>query len=609
MISSLLVGGLAVAVAPAAAATAGEVRVDQVGYGITEAKYAYLIGASGSSSFTVVNDKGVKVLTGKTGSSLGSWSTKYKAVYQLDLSALKTPGKYKVEVTGTNKATSPLFRVDTTGNLFDPLVRANNEFFQSQRDGKNVIPGRLGRKPSHLDDANGAVYAEPKFGGAEGDEILEPLKATGAKRDVEGGWADAGDYVKFTSNSAYSLAEMGFVLREKYDPALAEEVCFGLKWLDKMWDEQSKTLYAQVGIGTGSEKFGFLGDHDVWRLPEADDALNVKPGDAKYYVKYRPVFAANAAGAQISPNLAGRVAAAFALGAQVQADRDPAKAKKYFAEAASIFAQAKTTNVGELVSAFPHAYYPEDSWHDDMELGATQLALAAKKLGDSKADDYARTATQWAKEYIAGGDKSTLNLYDTSALAHADLAGILKGGLSGAKVTEKDLVADLRRQLDSGVAVAAKSPFRTAVEITTFDAASKSYGFAATARLYKRVTGDSKYDAFGVQQRNFTLGANAWGVSLVVGIGTTWPQCPHHQIANLIPDKLLYGAVVNGPNGTELFSNEPLPEGSKACTKPYEKFDSKASRYMDSVIAWQTNEPAIDFTSTALLAFSLAGRN
>jgi hypothetical protein len=219
---------------------------------------------------------------------------------------------------------------------------------------------------------------------------------------------------------------------------LAKEVRFGL---DQMWDGQTRTLYAQVGIGTGSEEFGFLGDHDVWRNPQDDDALNVKPGDPAYFVKYRPVFPAAPAGAPLSPNLAGRVAAAFALGAQVRAHRDPRLARHYLGEAAAVFAQAKTSDVGELVTAIPHAYYPESSWEDDLELGATELALAARELNDPRANGWARDAAKWAKAYIGSGDTSTLNLYDTSALAHADLAGLLRTGVPGAALGVRELAA------------------------------------------------------------------------------------------------------------------------------------------------------------------------
>ncbi|RSM75117.1 hypothetical protein DMH04_38870 [Kibdelosporangium aridum] len=597
---------------PATAAPAGFVRVDQVGYATSEAKIGYLLGteAVSGASFTVVDAAGRTVYSGKVGASLGGWNDTYTAVHQVDFSKISRPGTYRVKFAGKITAESPSFKVDRASALFQPLVRATTEFFQAQRDGGNVIPGRLDRKQAHLTDAKATVYAEPKFKGEGGDVPAEPLKPIGGPVDVEGGWFDAGDFVKFTSNTAYSLAEMGYVQREGGNPQLHAEFKHGLEWLDKAWDARTKTLYAQVGIGTGSEEFGFVGDHDVWRLPEADDKLNVKPGDLEYFIKYRPVFPQGPAGSPVSPNLAGRVAAAFALGAQLE--RDPRQARRYLDEAASIFAAAKTTNVGELVTAFPHAYYPESSWLDDMELGATQLALAARKLGDHRYFGWARQATHWAGQYITSTDKDTLNLYDTSALAHAELIGLLRRGVHGAEVTERQLVDDLKRQLDQGVQGAAASPFRTAVDITNFDAASKSFGFAATARLYRAVTGDRSYDAFGVQQRNFALGSNAWGISLVVGVGSNSPKCPHHQAANLAGDpnggkRVLYGAVINGPNGASNFEHiGDMPPGAIPCSNSYQAFDGKGSRFFDDLRSWPSSEPAIDFTSTALLAFGLS---
>jgi hypothetical protein len=583
-----------------------------VGYATGETKSGYLLGTSAVSGakFSVVDSAGHTVYSGKAGASLGSWNAQYPAVHQLDFTPVTRPGTYKIKFTGQVTASSPSFRVDRADALFSPLVAATTEFFQAQRDGSQIVPGRLNRKPAHLTDSKATVYAEPKFKGDGGDVPSEPLRATGGPVDVSGGWVDAGDFVKFTANTAYSLAELGYVQRVNGNPALLAEFRHGLDWLDKVWDARTKTLYAQVGIGTGSEEFGFVGDHDVWRLPEADDKLDVKPGDLEYFIKYRPVFPAAAPGAPISPNLAGRVAAAFAIGAQLEPDR--AKARKYLSEAASVFAAAKTSDVGELVTAYPHAYYPEDSWADDMELGATQLALAGAKLGDLRYFAWARQATHWAKEYLASDSKDMLNLYDTSALAHAELVKLLRHGVFGPEVTEKQIIADLRRQLEIGTTRAAASPFRTGVNITSFDAASRSFGFAATARLYRQLTGDRSFDAFGVQQRNFALGSNAWGISLVVGVGATFPQCPHHQAANLAGDpnggrKVLYGAVINGPNGAENFEDlGEMPDGAKPCTRSFEAFDGQGSRFFDDLRSWPSSEPAIDFTSTALLAFGLS---
>jgi hypothetical protein len=599
---------------PAQAATTGQVRLDQVGYGTTESKQAYLLVKSptAGATFSVLDDRGRTALSGQVGASLGSWSAGFGAVHPIDFSKLTKSGTYKIKVAG---ATSPPFQVGSTKDLFTPLAANTVQFFQAQRDGANVIPGRLGRKPAHLADRSADVYATPVFKGEGGDELAQPLTKIGGPVDVEGGWFDAGDFVKFTHATSYSLAELLYAQRVRSNPALDAETRFGLKWLDKVWDSKNKVLIAQVGIGTGSAEHGFLGDHDVWRLPEDDDKLAVKPGDPKYFIKHRPVFRAAEPGQQISPNLAGRVSAAFALAAQIEVRRNPALACKYLEEAASVFALAKTSNIGELVTAFPHAYYPENSWTDDMEFGATQLALAGKALGDKRADGWATAATHWAGQYLASGDTDTLNLYNTSALAHHDLAKLIRsGGVRNAEVTSEALVGDLKRQLQQGAATT--SPFRTAVDVTQFDAAPRSFGFAATAQLYRSLTGDRAYDAFGTQQRNFTLGANAWGTTLMVGVGTAFPNCPHHQAANLAGDpnggrKVLVGAVINGPNGADLFTDlGEMPEGAVACTKDYTKqYDSAGSVFADDLRSWPSSEPAIDFTSMASLAFTLTAHN
>jgi endoglucanase len=600
----------------------GLVRVDQVGYAVGEVKRAYLMAEAPADGarFAVLDAGGRTVLSGRVGRPTGGWNGRYRAVHRIDVTRLRRPGRYRIVVEGL-ATPSPAFRVATRRALFGKLVTDTVRFFQVQRDGAHV-PRRLHRRPSHLTDRHATVYATPVFEGDGGDVPAAPLRPIGGPVDVEGGWFDAGDFVKFTHATAYSVAELLVVQRGLHPPsrALAAEARHGLRWLDKVWDERHRVLYAQVGLGTGSERFGFVGDHDVWRLPEADDALTVRPGDPEYFIKYRPVFRAAPPGRRVSPNLAGRVAAAFALGAQVEAARDHRRARALLQEAASVFAMARTTRVGELVTAFPHAYYPEDSWEDDMEFGAVELALAARRLGDRRAAGWLRAATHWAGRYLGSGHRDALNLYDTSALAHADLVRALRRHrhAAGLEVGRRQLLADLRRQLGSGTGPARTEPFGSAVDVTQFDAATRTFGYAATARLYRRLTGDRAYDAFGTAQRNWALGANAWGTTFVIGEGTVFPHCPQHQVANLAGSltggrRVLVGAVVNGPNGAENFTDLGIPDGARACPvdgrNRFAAFDRRDARFLDDVRAWPSVEPAIDFTSTGMLAFALTAHH
>ncbi|WP_329543502.1 glycoside hydrolase family 9 protein [Streptomyces sp. NBC_01356] len=602
------------------ASTKVAIRVDQVGYVRDEAKQAYVMGPSAAlagARFQVVDAKNKVVTAGRLGAVTGRWNAKYPSVRTVDLSALDTPGTYRIVLTGTAAGRSPAFRIADADELMTPLVRDNVRFLQAQRDGADVLPGALQHGPSHLADQDATVYAEPEYD-EEGNELLAELTPTGDQVDVSGGWFDAGDFLKFTATTSYSVAELLLAQRDLPDmEELSDEATHGLDWLDKMWDEDSETLYAQVGIGAGNEDA--RSDHDVWRLPEADDRLNVSPGDPDYTIKHRPVFRAADPGEPISPNLAGRVAAVFALAAQRAADTDPEEAQAWLDEAAAVYDLADTDHDPDepLVTAFPGAFYPEDSWQDDMEFGGAELALAARELGDDRESDWADAAAGWARAYLDSDVKGTLNVADVSALAHVDLATVLDGTRTNG-IGAQELYEDLRRQLDDGVARAGNDPFGAGAVYDDFDAVPHTFGLVATARLYAKATGDTDYAAFAGRQRGWALGANPWGTSFMIGAGEVYPHCPEHQLANLAGSHdgkgaILRGAVVNGPNeASKLEELNGFPTMKKCTAAPptgaWTDFDGKGARYVDDVGAWQTVEPALDFTTTALLAFALTAQ-
>ncbi|WP_283133599.1 glycoside hydrolase family 9 protein [Rhizohabitans arisaemae] len=600
------------ATAATAAAPAAFIRVDQAGFTTAETKHAYLLStrAAPGARFTVVDAGGRTVLTGRAGTRLGDWNAKYPHVYLIDLSNVRTQGAYRIKTTGSVATTSPAFRVGTSALYLDPARKART-FFTGQRDGADVVPGDLGRKPAHLNDRRAEVYDHPTFTGPGTDQISGELRRIGGPVDVSGGWFDAGDYLKFTHIMAYANTMVWASVRDGApDDALRREARHGIDWLDKMWDERTKTLYIQVGIGAGNAEGTFVGDHDVWRLPEADDN---DTATGRHFIRNRPVFRAAAPGQPISPNLAGRTAAAFALAAQ--SETDLTRARDLLDKAAQVYALAKTENVGQLITSLPYAFYPESPWRDDMELGGTQLALAALRLGDNRLNGWVRDAAHWARQYLtheAGGD--TLNLYDVSALAHADLTRVLRRvNVSGLAVTADDLIGDLRAQLNIGATRSAADPFRAGAQYDNFDAVPRTFGLAATSRLYRSVTGDPTFDTFGNRQRGWAFGANPWGVSFMVGVGENYEKCPHHQVANLRKRDAV-GAVVNGPNSAGLFSGGLGGHFAEMNKCPadgvdrYEEFTGKGSRYVDDVRSWQASEPAIDFAAIGLYANTLMSR-
>ncbi len=615
--------------APVGAAANAFVRVNQVGYETNAPKRAYLMASAPASgaTFSVKNSHGVTVFSAPVGERLGSWSSSFADVYALDFS-VTTPGTYSIVVSEPAAATSPSFRIDSAKRLYSFMLPNAVFFYQAQRDGPDVIRSVMNRRPSHLNDRSATVYKIPVYDEEDvlvGD--LAPVKGA-APRDVSGGWFDAGDYIKGVQTASYAEALLLMAVRDHPDllgpwtPAnLYAETKFEMDWLQKMWDDDTQTLYYQVGIGSGNESI--VGDHDLWRLPEEDDAFVGDGRVATRYIRNRPVFRAGKPGSLISPNLAGRMTAALALCYQVYKAKYPAYANKCLLSAQYIFDLADTDPQGDLLTYSPYDYYPENEWRDDLELGATELYFAVAGgdlphgLPHTNPMFYLRKAARWAHAYITGPNdaEDTLNLYDVSSLAHYELHRAIKdaGNPQGLDVTKAALLKDIKKQLDNGIAQAKTDPFGAGRTYADFDFTSHSQGLAIMASLYDELSGTHTYAEFGRRQLGVILGSNPWGTSLIVGAGSTFPVCMQHQVANLVGSldgtrPLVKGAAVNGPNGAENFEDLGLMSEMRACppdgSDPFAPFNNEIAVYLDSVISWPSVEPAIDFVATTPLAFA-----
>src|ERR1700760_4728037 len=410
---AMLALGLAAGAAPAGAAATpakapAQVRVNQVGYAVQGSKeaFAMLPAAAGRISFTVSDARHV-VFHGASTRNAGRWNANYPATYPLNFGGLTRPGTYRITATAPGgRATSPWFRVAAPATLYSRLVTNAVRYFTSERDGADVDPSVLSRQPANLTDRRATVYAAPTFDG--NDNLTGTFHKVGGPVDVSGGWFDAGGgYEKFAYTGSYTDGLMLLAARDfpgRYR-TLAPEAAFGLNWLSKLWNPARKVLYIQVGIGNGNASDSIQGDYDYWLLPQQEDRLGAAPGSPAYYVEYRPVFEAAAPGQKIDPDFAGRFAADFALGAQLGARPDPARARALLAEARGVYAMARTTGVGSLVTTFPHDYYPADQWKSDMLWGAAEIALAAEAVHApaSVVRSSLATAGTWAQAYISQG--------------------------------------------------------------------------------------------------------------------------------------------------------------------------------------------------------------
>jgi endoglucanase len=616
--------------AGAPAAASAFVRVNQVGYPSSASKRAYLMSTAAETGamFSVTNQVGTTVFTAPIGANLGKWSNSYSNVYALDFTSVTAAGSYTISVSGPIAASSPTFRIDTGGVVYSGALANALSFYQTERDGPNYVPSALRTAPAHVNDQTALVYETPHVNSS--GRFSGDLTQIGGPIDASGGWWDAGDYIKGVQTLGYATAMLLTGVRDfpaQMGPGSAgsdftAEAKFGTDWLLRMWDDSTRTFYYQVGIGTGNAKT--VGDHDIWRLPQADDTFGGT--DPLYrYIRNRPVFRAGPPGSLISPNLAGRSAAVFGLCFQLFKTSDAAFANRCLLAGQHIFDLANTAPAGNLTTYIPFSFYPETEWRSDLELGAAELYFAVAggglPAGLPHADPlfYLQQASHWANQYIASPEAGadTLNLYDVSGLAHYDLHRAIgqAGNPPGLEVTQAALLADMKKALDGALAQAATDPFGFGFPWATWDTTSHGTGLSVMASEYDELTAGSTYADVSTRWLNNVLGANAWGSSFIIGNGTTFPHCPHHQVANIVGSHdgtppVLKGAAVEGPNGT-LYRG--FQSGMRNCppddSDPFAQFNGTA-KFKDDIESFSTVEPAVDLTATSPLAFArqAAGR-
>jgi endoglucanase len=633
-VAAILIGAQAPAVAAKPGAptngSSAYVRVNQLGYPADAAsKRAYLLssGVETGATFSVKSGSAT-VFSAPVGADLGSWSSSLSHVYALDFPSVTTAGTYTIAVTGPIAATSPSFKVDSGTNVYSGAEANGLSFFQVQRDGANYIPSALRTAPAHLNDQNAMTYATPSYNAGSG-RFSGDLSPLGTRIDASGGWWDAGDYLKFVQTTSYTDALLLAGVRD-FPAQMASgssnytaEAKFGTDWLLRMWDDTTQTLYYQVGIGTGNAKT--LGDHDIWRLPQADDTYQ-GTNSVYRYIRNRPVFRAGPPGSPISPNLAGRDAAAFAECFVVFKTSDPTFANRCLTAAEHIFDLANTAPSGNLLTVIPYSFYPETEWRDDMELGATELYSAVASGGlpsglpHTDPSFYLQKAAHWANAYITGPEDAadTLNLYDVSGLAHYELYRAITqaGNPSGLETTQPALLADMKKALDGAVAQAGTDPFGFGFTWAAWDTTTHGAGLSVQASEYDQLSGTSTYAVYADRWLANILGANAWGLSFIVGDGSTYPKCLQHQVANLAGSltggsPVLAGAAVEGPNSSPTHG---AVSGMIACpangADTYAPFNGSGAEFLDNMQSYDNTEPAIDLTASSPLAFArqMAGR-
>lgn len=513
-----------------------------------------------------------------------------KTTCRLDFSALKTDGAYYIKVLSSGGETrSEIFPINP--KVYDGAADFVLNYMRQQRCGWNPFF----KDSCHRKD--GIIVGHP-----------DPKKDS-TFLDVTGGWHDASDCLQYTTTSANAIYQMMFAYQSNPEafsdnhladgtpgrngiPDIIDEIYWGLKWLDKMNPEPGE-MYNQIADDR---------DHVGMRVPN-DDQADYGWGKGEC----RPVWFCSGEPQQRGKrgdknkttgvaSTAGKFASDFALGAEILKPFYPEFAEKIGAKAQAAYdAGVAKPGVCQTASVVSPYIYEEDNWVDDMELAAYEMF---RRTGDKKyrteAIEYARRepVTPWM-----GADSARhYQWYPFMNMGHYRIARNFGGKVSAEFI--RNIRSGIQRVYERGK----DHPFMFGIP-GIWCSNNLTSAMLTQCILYRELTGDTTYQEMEGSLRDWLLGCNPWGVSMIVELpkGGIFPTQPHSFIINYKMGNTT-GGLVDGPVYATIFGSLLGIRTDGGVN--YEEFQPGDLVYHDSTHDYSTNEPTMD--GTASLTFPLS---
>ena len=569
----------------------GWVRINQLGYLPKATKVAVLMSDQPITvnHFTLVNAFTGKVAyTSNQVQAMGAMGN-MKATFRLRFSDFTQPGTYYIKV---GQSRSEIFPIN--GQVYRGTSDFVLNYMRQQRCGWNP----------YIQDSCHQKDARIKY---------HPTKE-GQHIDVRGGWHDAADLLQYTPTSANAIYQLLFAYQQNPSafadhyqangmlgangiPDIIDEAYWGLDWLDRMNPAKGE-LYNQIADDR---------DHVAMKLPNYDPAdygWGKNQDRPVYFVDGKPQQRGKFMNATMgAASTAGKFASDFALGSSVLKPFYPDFAEKIGNKAADAY-QVGIDKPGntQTVSVVSPYIYEEDNWVDDMELGAMELY---RKTGDRQyllqAIEYGRREpiTPWM-----GADSARhYQWYPFMNMGHYQLA---KHGTDSRMRNE--FVRNLRTGIDRVWQRAQEHPFLWGVP-GIWCSNNLTVAMLTQCILYRQLTNDRSYEEMEGALRDWLLGCNPWGTSMIVELpmGGVYPTQPHSGYVYLNKGNTT-GGLVDGPVYASIFKGlrgVNLTNGMRASeAHNYELFQPGDVVYHDNMSDYSSNEPTMD--GTASLTFPLS---
>ncbi len=522
-----------------------DVTVSQIGFKTDDVK-TVIVKSREETTFDVINEEtGEIVFNGTFGDSVYDTGSN-TGVQRGDFSELTTPGTYYVTCS-----TGESYSFVIADDAYAPIYRDAVVMLYKQRCGTEIteeIPGAFAHEACHTGEA--VVYG------------------TETKKEVSGGWHDAGDFGRYVVPGAKTVKDL-FLAYEDYNadddnlgipesgngvPDILDEARYELEWMLKMQAEDGG-VYHKVTCANFPETVA---------ATEETDQLILSPVS----------FAATA-----------DFAAVMAEASVIYADFD-----KTFAEECGNAAYGAwlSMNLMEKPKGFKNptdivtGEYPDTTLNDEWLWAATELYLA----GHTELAEDVRT-------WISVNGKNGFGWQMIASYAFADLALYGDDAISDVVETAK---ASYIAYVDKMVGNSEKTSYFTGLTSYPWGSNMSIANDGMALMIAYKITGDDSYKVLAQKKLDYVLGNNPLGICFVTGYGEVSPKHPHHRPSQVLGEAMI-GMLIGGANSN--------------LEDPYAKAvlfgQSPAMCYVDNDQSYSCNEIAIYWNSP--LIYLLASKN
>ncbi|MCE5299947.1 MAG: glycoside hydrolase family 9 protein [Spirochaetia bacterium] len=532
-----------------------EIHIDQLGYRPMDAKFA-VIALDRVENFRVMDaSTGKAVFMGKTDNRVNDRDSGDKC-YRADFSELRKEGEYYIEVDREFKS----YNFTIGQSVYnDAFIKAMGGFYL-QRCGMEVgnKEGGWGHKACHL---KASMYH--KDTGAHETE----------RRDVSGGWHDAGDYGRYTVNSGIATGTLllmyeryadkleSLELKYKYSgrmPDTLEEIKYNLDWMLKMQENNGGVYHKAT----------------TWNFPQMDVMPENDPLEGFVY--------------RISSAATADFAAVMAIAGRAYKHRDRAYAAKCLEAARRAWNWLKDNPGIVPDGGFKNPQDCQTGEYGDDNDADERFWAAVELFNTTEEEDFADYINEnfgkWDPLVEGGAWWRDVHTLAMQSYAYSKAP-------SKDRKLDKKIRTDVKRAADVIVAHIGESGYRTLIpeEMYIWGSNSVVLNYAITLLAAADYTGEKSYIQGAAEALHYIFGRNPFNMSFVTGTGDYPVENIHHRPSNADGITAPYpGLLSGGPNGKR---QDSVLQGLSFETPPMKCWEDNVRSYAGNEIAINWNAP------------------